>query len=248
MLRELCGVSVIGVLGWMMVGGVSGYSRVVDKSPTDVAAAIADLDIRHAPGSPGTDAMASGGELPTFSVESAPDHVTYIVMAHGQVATRMTAWLEPIDGGKRTRVTASVDRGSAPDDYVSPAFRSTGITMGLFTAMLEDQLDSLVFKIGPWGPHCDAVMARFENGEMQPPPQTITQGIAQTARLTMSLGQLDKELKAAGCPPNANGDAPRDRDGFTPVRSQLSDSPSPSEPPFDPRIATKPATDLGRYR
>ena len=203
MLREVCGVAVIGGLGWLMVP--TGYSRTVDRPPAEVAAAIADLDIREAPGSPGTDPLASGGTLPTFTVESAPDRVSYVVMAKGEVAVRMTAWLKPIDGGARTRVTTSYQRGPAPDDYVSPAFRSKGITLGLFSAMLEDELDNLVFNVGAWGPHCDAVMANFETRNLgnfeQHHPQNLKQGIAGTAKAVMSISMLDKELKAAGCPP-----------------------------------------------
>ena len=253
MLREVCGVSAVGLLGWLLIGADSGYSRIVDRPPTEVAAAIADLDIRDAPGSPGTDPLASGGELPTFSVEAAADRVSYVVMAQGRVAIRMTAWLEPVDGGRRTKVTASVERGPAPDDYVSPAFRSTGITLGLFSAMLEDEIDDLVFRIGPWGPHCDAVMARFEmrnlaNGGMHQ-PTSLTEAVAGTAKAVMSISALDKELKSIGCPPNANGDAPRGEDGFTTVRNEMGGG--PAAPVYNDRSDRGPAaptTDLSKYR
>ena len=260
MLRVAGCAAVLGGLGWMMVPG--DFERTVDRPPAEVAAAIADLDIRDAPGSPGTDPSASGGSLPLFTVESAPDHVSYIVTAHGQVATRMTAWLEPVDGGTRTRVTTSVERGPAPDDYVSPAFRSKGVTLALFSTLLEDQLDQLVFKVGPWGPHCDAVMERFEarniaNGGLHQ-PSGLTDAVAGTAKAAMSISMLDKELKAAGCPANANAnsDAPRDRDGFAAIRSDMGSG--PSAPVYDdsghdaappsPKAATTPATDLSKYR
>jgi len=261
MLRIAGCVALLGGLGWMIVP--SGYERTVDRSPAEVAAAIADLDIRDAPGSPGTDPLASGGTLPTFTVEQAADHVSYVVMAGGKEAVRMTAWLEPIDGGRRTRVTTTVERGPAPDDYVSPAFRSTGITMGLFSAMLEDEIDDLVFKIGPWGPHCDAVFQRFEtrnlaNGAMNE-PTGLTNAVAGTAKAVMSISALDKELKAAGCPPNANGDAPRDEDGFIEVRDTMSAGRAPPAPihrdggnsadsPSRPANATRPTTDLSKFR
>ncbi len=251
MLRMAGGAALLGGLGWMLVP--ASYHRTVDRPPHEVAAAIADLDIRDAPGSPGTDPMASGGELPTFVVETAPNEVSYIVMAHGEVAVRMIATLTPIDGGARTKVTASVERGPAPDDYVSPAFRSTGITLGLFAALLEDELDDLVFKIGPWGPHCDVVFQRFENrnlanGAMNQ-PTGLTDAVAGTAKGVMSISMLDKELKAAGCPPNANGDAPRDEDGFIEVRDTLSAGNPPSvRVHHDRESATKPTTDLGNYR
>lgn len=248
MLRMACGVAVLGGIGWMLVPG--GFSRTVDRPPAEVAAGLASLDIRDAPGAPGTDPMASGGELPSLTVESAPDHVSYIVMAHGEVATRMTAWLKPVDGGARTKVTATVERGPAPDDYVSPAFRSKGVTMGLFSAVLEDQLDKLVFKIGPWDSHCDAIMANFEARNAgnvdQRGPTSLTSAFAGTAKAAMSIASLDKELKAAGCPPNANGDAPRDAQGFTTVSSQLHESPPPTIAPA-PSDATRPTTDLTRF-
>ena len=263
MLREIGGVSAIGLCGWLIVGGSADYSRTVDRPPAEVAAAIADLDIRQAPGSPGTDPMASGGELPTFVVETTPTAVNYVVMAHGEVAVRMIARLTPIDGGRLTRVTASVERGPAPDDYVSPAFRSTGITLGLFAAMLEDEIDDLVFKIGPWGPHCDEVMARFEtrnmaNGGMHQ-PSGLTDAVAGTAKAVMSISMLDKELKAAGCPQNANADAPRDKDGFIEVKDTMSAGGGRSAPSapiyhegggsnYSPKSATRPTTDLRKFR
>jgi hypothetical protein len=204
----------------------TGYERVVDRPPAAVAAGIADLDIRDAPGSPGTDPGASGGTLPTFTVERGDDRVSYLVHAGGEVAVRMTAWLEPLDGGRRTRVTTSVERGPAPDDLVSPAFRSKGITLGLFAAMLEEELDDLVFAIGPWGPHCDAVMARFEARNManvaMHQPSGLTDAIAGTAKAAMSISAMDKELKIAGCPANAHSDAPRGKDGFIEVSDTMS--------------------------
>lgn len=250
MLRESGVAVVIVALGaWAtgMLGG--GYSRTVDRPPAEVAAAIADLDIRQAPGSPGTDMLASGGELPTFSVETAPDHVSYVVMAHGQVAMTMTAWLKPVDGGTRTKVTASVARGPAPDDYVSPAFRSNGITMGLFAAQLEGEIDKLVFPPGKWTAECDAIVARFEASNGGPfgddrGSGSLTQAIGGTARMAMKLGQYDKELKAAHCP--------QPDSGFRPVSAQLTDSGSPPMPPLEvrptPADSTRPATDLDKFR
>jgi hypothetical protein len=223
MIRVAACAAMLGALGWLVAP--SGYERTVDRAPADVAEAIADLDIRDAPGSPGTDPSASGGVLPSFRVETAPDHVSYVVMGHSEVATRMTAWLKPIDSGKRTRVTTSVERGPAPDDYVSPAFRSKSITMTLFSTLLDDELDDLVFKIGPWGPHCDAVMARFEarnlaNGD-QHHPTSFKSALAGTAKAVMSISMLDKELKAVGCPQSANEDAKLDADGFAEMSNEM---------------------------
>ena len=90
MLRGSILIGLLLALGAWITGTLGGgYSRTVDKPPAEVAAALADLDIRNAPGAPGTDPMSSGGQVPDFRVESAPDHVSYIVMAHGEVAMTM---------------------------------------------------------------------------------------------------------------------------------------------------------------
>ena len=249
MLRESGAAVVLVALGVWATGALGGgYSRTVDRPPAEVAAALADLDIRDAPGAPGTDPRASGGELPTFRVDAAADHVSYVVMAHGEVAMTMTAWLKPVDGGKRTKVTASVARGPTPDDYVSPAFRSNGITMGLFAAQLEGEIDKLVFPPGKWTAECDAIVARFEESNGGPfggdrGTGSLAQAIGSTAQMSMRLGQYDKELKAAHCPqPEA---------GFRPVSAKLTDSGPPPMPPPEVRPtaadATRPAIDLDRY-
>ena len=249
MLRASALTAVLVALGvWSsgVMGG--GYSRTVDKPPAEVAAAIADLDIRKAPGAPGTDPMSSGGQVPDFRLESAPDHVSYIVMAHGEVAMTMTAWLKPIDGGRRTKVTATVTRGPAPDDYVSPAFRSNGITMGLFAIELEGEIDKLVFPPGKWTAECDAIVASFEAGNegmgMDRGSGSLTQAMGNTARMSMRLGQFDKELKAAHCPQPSNN-------GFQDVHAQLRDEgppPMPPEVPTPPAEMVRPTTDLQKYR
>lgn len=205
-MRELGVLSVLGAAGIWAAGMFdASYSRVVDRPPAEVAAAIADLDIRTAEGAPGTDPSRSGGVSPTFEVERAADRVSYAVMANGQVAVKMTAWLKPIDDGKRTKVTATVERGNAPDDYVAPAFRSEGLTMGLFSMVLEEEIDKLVFPPKEWTSECDEIVARFEARQsMNVDPQSMSQAMGQTAKAAMTLGQLDKDLKAAGCPSNRN--------------------------------------------
>ena len=133
-------------LGGLWASGALGgstYSRDVDRSPAQVMAALSDLDVRGQPGAPGTDAAASGGVAPLFRTERGPNQISFVVMSGNRVATRMTAMLEPLDGGARTRVTAAVERGDAPDDFVSPAFRSEGITLGLFTMAIEGELNEL---------------------------------------------------------------------------------------------------------
>jgi len=251
MLREGFVIGLLGFAGYWAFGFDSSYSRVVDRSPADVAVALADLDIRDQPGAPGTDPAASGNILPTFTVESTADSVTWFVMSGDKVAVRMIAHLEPVDGGKRTKVTAKVERGNAPDDYVSPAFRSTGITMGLFAAALEDELDELVFPVKEWGPRCDEIIARFEQRNAantdQHNPQSLGQAFAGTSKAVMSIAAMDKELKVAGCPQNRNASNYEPAMGSFGSRESL---PEKSVPPpvIRPEDATKPMTDLSRYR
>ena len=54
MFRTLAGAATILFGGYYMVGGFGGYSRVVDRPPAEVAAALDDLDIADQPGSPGS--------------------------------------------------------------------------------------------------------------------------------------------------------------------------------------------------
>jgi hypothetical protein len=245
-------------LGLICIGGVwaassfgSGYSRVVDRSPSDVAAALSDLDIRDQPGAPGTDPTASGNVLPTFTVESTADQVSWIVMSGDKVAVRMIAHLEPIDGGKRTKVTAEVERGDAPDDYVSPAFRSTGVTMGLFSAALEGELDELVFPVKEWGPRCDDIIARFEQRNAantdQHNPQSMSQAFAGASKAAMSIAAMDKELKAAGCPRNKDGGNYDPALGSFGPAETVHDEPAPPEV-IRPEDASKPTMDLSSFR
>lgn len=252
MLREAVVIGLLGAAGWWAASSFGGsYSRVVDRSPSDVASALSDLDIRDQPGAPGTDPTASGGILPTFTVESSPGSVTWFVMSGDKVATRMIAHLEPVDGGAKTKVTAEVVRGDAPDDFVSPAFRSKSVTMGLFSAALEDELDELVFKIGAWGPHCDAIMAKFEQRNAantdQHNPGSMGQAIAGTSKAVMSIAAMDKELKAAGCPQNSSNANYEPALGMSGPVERLPSS-AETAPNIRPEDAAKPTTDLSRYR
>ncbi|MFA6113024.1 MAG: hypothetical protein WC729_03510 [Sphingomonas sp.] len=119
------------------------YSRDIDRPVGDVIAAIQDGDIRRQPGEPGTDAVRSGGVLPVINAWRTADSVTWIVKSRDQTAMTMTAKLTPTHGGAGTRLTAWVEKGNADPDYVSPAFRSPGITRGLFVGMLEKELSLL---------------------------------------------------------------------------------------------------------
>lgn len=198
------------ILGAFYFFGGSGgaYSREVDRPPATVAAALVDLDITAQPGAPGTDPSRSGGIRPSFQFERGPDRLTWTVMSGDRVATRMIALLEPLDGGKRTRVTAQVERGDAPDDFVSPAFRSQGVTMGLFGMALESELDQFVVGSG-WSSKCDEMVERFKDANLADPemrtPRSEKEGFGYAAKAILKMNALDGELKAHGCNPDVEG-------------------------------------------
>ena len=195
--------------GWYMVGGsAGGMSREVNRSPEVVAAAISDLDIRRQPGTPGTDASRSGGVLPVFRHERTADGVVFTVYSRDQVATRMIAHLEPLDGGRRTRVWAEVERGDAPDELVSPAFRSTGITLGLFNSALGDELDNLVSP-----PRHSEVECRDIEREVLEANAPQDQNPLHTIA---AVRAAEAELRSRGCDTSAHADR-----GFQPVSNQM---------------------------
>lgn len=221
----------------MLVGAVlyfthdAAYARVVDAPPGAVAEALADLDITTAPGAPGTDPMRSGGVPSDFAVGREGEDMVWTVTNGGEVAVRMVAHLAPLAGGK-TKVTLDYQRGPAPDDHVAPAFRSKGITLGLFAMAIEGKLDALTMPAHEWTSECDDIMTRFEGtgGDFMGPQQhSLPQAVGHTAATAMRLAQLDKELKAAGCPVGDDGQ-------FHEVSSQLkeSDSSGPGSPPYVP--------------
>ncbi len=185
--------------------GGAGYSRDVDRPPTEVISALADMDIRRQPGAPGTDPSRSGGQAPQFRVTRGPEWIRWDVMSGTQVATVMWADVTPIDGGKRSRVVAHVERGDAPDDIVSPAFRSTGMTMGLFGMALEDELNDLTRPTGNPA-DCARMIEDFAMsgipGEGQPVaqrPETMREAMGQYGRSTMKLASVEQDLRRAGC-------------------------------------------------
>jgi len=231
------GLLAIALSGCNWIG--NGYSHVVDRPQADVAAALEDLDISAQPGSPGTDPSKSGGVKPDIRLEKGADHMTWWVMAGDKVATVMTATFESLDGGKRTRVTTSVKRGDAPDDVVSPAFRSTGIMSGLFSLAVEGELNKLTDGPRASAEECAKMVEAWrvagENEMMDRPredPKNLTQAIANGARTTIKLQAMADALRRAGCPMGGGGD-------FKPVSSEMkpadddspSDYPTPSETP-----------------
>lgn len=194
------------MIGGFYVAGVfggGGYVRDVARPPAEVMAALADLDITAQPGSPGTDGSRSGGVQPVFLLEREPDRMIWTVMSGDKVAMRMTAVVKAGNEGGHSKVTAFVERGDAPDELVSPAFRSTGITMGLFGSALDDELGDLTRAAAADPAVCDALLARFEMENMalgaSADPDNLGQAIGTTARIAVKLRAQHDELRSKGC-------------------------------------------------
>jgi hypothetical protein len=178
--------------------GGGTFDRTVAASPADVRSALLDLDIRKAPGSPGTGITRAAGVQPLFQLTQEGDDMVWTVMSGKNVAVRMIAHLEPLEGGSKTRVTAEVQRGNAPDDFVSPAFRSEGITLGLFSVVLEDELDDLVRpKTGITKAECQELFEKLMAANA--PEGGHQSGFAGVARTAITLSAVEQELKAKGC-------------------------------------------------
>ena len=212
MLLRSLGLFVPLAAGGLWFGGAfdAGYVREVDKSPAEVIAALEDLDIREQPGSPGTDASRSGGVMPEFRTEKSGDAISFVVMSGDQVATRMTAHVEPIDGGARTRVTATVERGDAPDERTSPAFRNRGLTMGLFMSAIQDELNELESPPTASAEQCREMLENMNSGPTN-----------SEAAAIIRVHQMEAELRRNGCSTRSGGD-------FAPVSSQMTGDPSVS--------------------
>lgn len=177
--------------------GSGSYARIVGASPDEVRGALQDLDIRDAPGEPATDPLRSGGVTPVFQLTEQGNDMVWTVMSGSDVAVRMIAHLEPIEAGKKTRVTTTVERGNAPDDMVAPAFRSIQVTAGLFGMVLEDQLDDLTRAAGPGIEACHELEQRLLEASAPPPSEQV--GFAGVARTALTLTAVEGKLKAAGC-------------------------------------------------
>ena len=161
-----------------------------------MVAALEDLDITAQPGNPGTDPNASGGVKPEIRLEKAADHMTWWVMSGNQVAVTMTTSFEPLDGGKQTRVTTSVARGDAPDERVSPAFRSPGATSAFFAMAVDGELNKLTAPRAASAETCNALMERFRD-----------ENLANT-----ELQRRARRFRA-GSRPRRQGDRPTTPDG-----------------------------------
>lgn len=226
------------LIGGLWAGGIIGgpaYSREVARPMAEVAQGLADLDLTQQPGAPGTDPARSGGVPSLFRLEQRGNELRWVVGSGNQVATTMIATLVPIDAS-HTRVTARVERGDAPDDFVAPAFRSTGITMGLFAMALEDELNDLTKPRQLSREDCAALferlmLANFGNVAGSR-PEDLSSAIAQGARTTMKLHAVAAEARRQGCEPQNPGEAP--------MREMMAPVPLPSGPdgpgdrPWDP--------------
>lgn len=215
-------VALLGIAGYFSGIFDAGYSRDVGRPQAQVMAALADLDITAQPGAPGSTAEAAGGIKPLFRVEKTADHMTWYVMSGKQVAMKMTATFEPLDNGSKTRVRASVERGDAPDDFVSPAFRSKSITMGLFSMALEGELNKLASTTARYDPaKCQALMRQFEQGNlasgMTDRPDNLSQAMGQTSKAMMRIAAMEAELRRNGCPTD------KSPSGFDPYQPQMED-------------------------
>lgn len=243
----------LGVAAALAMGGVwasgmlgHGYAREVARPQAEVMRALADLDITHQPGAPGTDPSRSGGVKPLFTLTRTPTEMIWTVMSGDKVATRMIAEIKLIDA-THTEVTARVERGDAPDDLVSPAFRSKGITLGLFGLALEDELNALTAPPTDVA-GCAELMQRFQEGGFAPAgaterPTSLSGAMGQTAKTVMALNAVDGERRRLGCKDNSGN-------AFEPVSQQMraaDDEPAgsttrdgvrfePGKPMIDPTI------------
>lgn len=221
MLKGAAALAALLFAGGYVAGafGPQPYSRKVGRPPAEVAAGLESLDITAQPGAPGTDPARSGGIAPLFRLEKANGRLTWYVMSGDKVATAMTATLTPVDQGRATLVKASVERGDAPDDFVSPAFRSEGLTLGLFAMALEGELNDLVAPPRADPATCARMLDRFteanlSNGSLQE-PEDLRGAISGTAKTVMRLHAMEAELRRAGCPTDG-------KDGeFRSVSSQM---------------------------
>lgn len=204
----------IASLGLVACGDL--FPKEVEGSPAKVMNEFADLDIRELPGSPGTTAEAAGGVTPIFTTRRHGNRIEWVVTSGSQVAMTMIATFDPVDGGKRTLVTPSIERGPAPDEFVSPAFRDRGVTMGLFQSALQAELDEM--NAPGWDPHCDELRDQLFATADGGLPNDVGLGPQAIAK----LHKINRELLAAGCNPDK---APGAGEGFRRVESQMDDVP-----------------------
>lgn len=203
-MRLLAVAAPLVVGGYYFVGGFDGgYSRVVSRPIDEVAWALSDLDISDQPGEVGTDPSRSGGVRPIITHQRTAEGIVWTVRSGNDVAITMTAKLTPIEDGKKTKVTTSVARGNAPDDFVSPAFRSTGIAQGLFSMAVEDELNELVAPPPADPAVCEKLRDQFqESGFASEDLQRqdgLGDAIGDVAKAAQKLQAYEAEARRLGC-------------------------------------------------
>ena len=194
------------------------YQRIVDRPANEVAAALDDLDIRHAPGSPASDPSRSGGVKPTFTRGATSTGMVFTIHSGEQVAVRLFADLEAVDGGKRTKVTTRVERGDAPDDFVAPAFRSTAITTGLFNVVVDADLDALTRPKGD-PERCRALLEKSMYRMLDADAMhqdNLKDALGDNARMMMEVSAMQQELNRAGCDTSGTGEIERPKQEMVP--------------------------------
>ena len=210
------------------LGGVGGGVHVVDRPPARVMAALSDLDIRRQPGNPGTDPSRSGGVTPVFRTERTANSITWTVMSRDQVAMRMTAVLEPLDDGRRTRISTSVERGDAPDELVSPAFRSAGLTFALFDSAVTDEINELTAPPRASAATCEALQQQITMENLSAGSAERPEDLRQAARGTIQnierIRQREARLRQAGCTDTAR----RAGDPMRPVSNRMGNGGGPT--------------------
>lgn len=127
----------LGALYFMGVLSGPAYSQDVDQPPERVAEALADIEIGMLP----TGSGEAYSSVPPITMTRTADRLIWTVTSGEEVAMTMTASLTPLDGGTRTRVTGTVEKGSLSDpDKVSPAFRTPAAMETLFSMALGAEL------------------------------------------------------------------------------------------------------------
>lgn len=217
------------------------YSRVVDRTPSEVAEALRYMEFDPAAGAPN-----NASDMMRFT--QTPNELVWSVMSGQQVATNMVVDLEPLENGTKTKVTAHVDRGNASDDKITPVFRSEGMTLTLLVTSVENRLDRLTAS----AMNVDKCREIMENASQthidqieQRRPSGLGDAIGMHAEQTVRLNSFVGELKRNGCnvgfkdtPPTppvemvGPGQPPADANiNFTPGQPMIS-----TTPPNKPRL------------
>lgn len=202
----LGGVSFAGA--YSLGGFMPSYSRLVERSPAVVAQALEDLDFAQQPGAPTSDPGRSGGVRGLIRHDRTADGVVWTVMSGDRVAARLYANLSPVEKTGHTRVTTRFERGDAPDDVVTPVFRSKGTGLALFSLAVDAELDELTLPSGDPA-KCAQILDRW--ADRSPSADMMRQdglkdAMADTASAIAQIGAMEMELRNNGCATPKAGD------------------------------------------